>query len=132
VRFYSDGLEPHNARGGSAHIEKLQKMGSPSPIIYAQKQGSWLSMESSQRITLSGTSSKGVPPGLHRVDTVRCNNLPTVLCTHPWMQNCSLCGYTLKLGVKSGLEDQTRAQRQGDSLDITLSLHANLQKLKIF
>jgi len=24
---------------------------------------------------------------------------------------------TLKLGVKSGLEDQTRAQRQGDSLD---------------
>jgi hypothetical protein len=24
---------------------------------------------------------------------------------------------TLKLGVKSGLEDQTRVQRQGDSLD---------------
>jgi hypothetical protein len=80
VRLYSDGLEPHNARGGSVHIEKLQKMGSPSPI-YAQKQGSWLSMESSQRISLSGTSSR-VPPGMHRV---RCNNLPTVLYTYPWM-----------------------------------------------
>jgi hypothetical protein len=26
-----------------------------------------------------------VPPGLHSIGMVRCNNLPTVLCTYPWM-----------------------------------------------